>query len=273
VEDRNIVIDYRWGYAANLDRIARDNLDRIAKDLVGCAPALIVVAGSTPAAKAVESATRTIPIVFAVGLDPVRTEIVKSYDQPTLNGNVTGVTMQMAMGLKEQLDLLRQLNPKITKVGLLVSGNTSSQDADAMVKDLPGGKKFEVRGDEQLKVDLFRQAVSEGYDGMIVSASQFFSSHRPLIIEQAAAQKLVTLYPLSEYVDAGGLISYGASAPNAYRQAGLYVGKLLNGARPESLPVLRSPPQLAINLNTAKTLNLTVSPELKTRADKVVGDN
>jgi putative ABC transport system substrate-binding protein len=270
VEDRNIVIDYRWGYAPNLDRIA---LDRIARDLVSCAPALIVVASSTVAAKAAENATATIPIVFAVGLDPVRNELVKSYDQPILNGNVTGVTMQMATGLKDQLDLLRLLNPQIKQVGLLVSGNTSPQDADAMVKDLPNGKIFEVRGDEQLRGDIFRQAVNEGYDGMIVSANQFFATRRPLIIEQAAAQKVLTLYPVSDYVDGGGLISYGASLPNTYRQAGLYVGKILNGARPDSLPVLRSPPEIAINLNTARALNLTVSTELKTRADKVVGEN
>jgi putative ABC transport system substrate-binding protein len=274
VEDQNIVIDYRWGYAANSDRDAyAASLEKIAKDMVDCGPAMIVVAGSTLAAKAAEKATATIPIVFAVGLDPVRAEVVKSYDQPSLNGNVTGITMQVATGLKDQLDLLRQLNPQIKKVGLLVSGNTPPQEADAMVKDLPNGKKFVVLNDGQLRGDVFNQAKSDGYDGMIVSADQFFATRRPLIIEQAATNKLSTLYPLSEYVDVGGLISYGASAPNTYRQAGLYVGKILNGARPNSLPVLRSPAQVAINLNTARTLNLTVPTELKTRAEKVVGGN
>jgi ABC-type uncharacterized transport system substrate-binding protein len=266
VENINAVIEYRWANGNN-----PGVLSNLATQLINCKVAVIVTSGGTPPAEAAKKATTTIPIVFGTGFDPVRTGLVPSYDRP--NMNITGVAMQTAAGVAARRELLAKLSPRIDRVGLLVNPTPAlAKERVDLGKDLGGDDRIlEASNDNELRDKFEEAAKARGYNGMIVSANPFYGTRRSQIVQLAANNNLPTIYPWSEYVDAGGLISYGVSLPNTYRDLGLYAGKILNGAKPANLPILTSQLEIAINLITARALGLTVPLELVKRASYVIG--
>jgi len=182
--------------------------------------------------------------------------------------------MQTAAGVAARRELLTELSSRIDNVGLLMNETPAlrAQRAD-LIKDLGGKDQILLASNDTELKDRFQDAARTlGYNGMIVTANPFFGTRRSEIVELAASNKLPTIYPWSEYVDAGGLISYGVSLTSTYRDLGLYAGRILNGAQPASLPILTSRFELAINLITARRLGLTVPPELMKRASYVIGN-
>jgi putative ABC transport system substrate-binding protein len=284
IEDQNIIIDYRWAngrYELLPDR---------AKQLVDCKVELIAATGGTKSAQAAKEATAqaatdpaaTIPIVFATGFDPVKTRLVPSYDRP--DGNATGIAMHTAARVETRVELLRKLVPPSQKIALL---QNPSADVRSLQADLPPNLVSSVlrASDEAALNEKFREAADNGYDGIVVSADPFLGSRRAQIVALAAQHRLRAIYPWREYVEAGGLMSYGVNFANTYRQIGLYAGRILNGAHPAGLPVLHPPDfsvrerevketsrfELAINLTTARTLGVTLPLELIQRANHFVG--
>jgi putative ABC transport system substrate-binding protein len=275
IEGENVIVDYRW---ANGDY---GLLPAKAKQLVECKVALIAATGGTQSAQAAKDATRTIPILFATGFDPVKTKLVPSYARP--GENATGIAMHTAARVATRRELLSKLDPQPKKIALLVNPTPAFPDQKAdMEKDVGGDHLLEANSENALNAK-FKEAEEKGYRAIIVSADPFFGGRRAQIVDLAARHRLPAIYPWREYVDAGGLMSYGVSITNAYRQIGLYAGRVLSGARPADLPVLDPPEpperelegssrfELAINLTTARTLRLTIPPELIKRANYVVG--
>jgi putative ABC transport system substrate-binding protein len=266
VEGQNVAIEYRW---------AENQLDRLpalVADLVRLPAAVIVVnAPSVPAAK---DATTTVPIVFVTASDPVKDGLVASLNRP--GGNVTGVTfLAGALGAK-RLELLRHLVPNATIIGVLV--NPSSPETEAERKDLQDAAQaigqqliiLDVSSDHDIET-AFATFVQRGVRAMLVGSGPFLTSYRERVVALATRYALPASYNLREYVVAGGLMSYGTSITDAYRQVGIYTGRILNGEKPADLPVMQSTKfEFVINLKTAKTLGLTVPPTLLALADEVI---
>jgi putative ABC transport system substrate-binding protein len=269
IEGKNVTIEYRWAEGQN------DRLPALAADLVRRQVAMIVTIGSTPAALAAKAATTTIPIVFQVGSDPVEVGLVTSLARP--GGNVTGVTnLNVELGPK-RLELLHELVPMATAVGLLVNP-TSPHLTESSTKDLQAAAR---RLGLQLHVlhasterdfdtvfatldQLQARALVIGPDGFFISRSEQLGALTVL-----HAVPAVTLY--REFAAAGGLMSYGGSAKDADRRAGIYAGRVLKGEKPADLPVQQTTKvELVINLKTAKALGITVPISLLGRADEVI---
>jgi putative ABC transport system substrate-binding protein len=267
VEGRNVVIEQRW---------ADNQLDR----LPGLAAELIrrkasVIVGNTQVIDAVRAATATIPIVFVAGDDPVKMGFVASLNRP--EGNLTGVTFFGGGVLGEKrLELLRELVPRVTVVAALLDPDNAGFESalptiDAAARAL-GMQIVPVKAAKDRPVDTaFASIVAAGAGAMLFGGGPFLRSQLPQIVALAAHHAIPTVYELRDYVEAGGLISYSASFPGAYRQAGVYAGRILKGAKPSELPVLQPVTfELAINLKTAKTLGLTVPDKLLVAADEVI---
>jgi putative ABC transport system substrate-binding protein len=233
-----------------------------------------VIVGNNNAALAAKAATTTIPILFATGSDPVRDGLVGSLNRP--GGNVTGVAfLSSGLGAK-RLDLLRRLVPKATLIAMLV--NPGSLDTEAERRDVQAAAQ--VIGQQLIILDAssdrgietsFATFVQRGAGALIVGTGAFLFSNRERLVALAARHALPAIYTDSEDAVAGGLMSYGPSIVDAYRQIGIYAGRILKGEKPADLPVLESTKfDLVINLKTAKTLGLTVPPTLLATADKVI---
>jgi putative ABC transport system substrate-binding protein len=269
VEGKNVTIEYRWAEGRN------DRLPALAADLVRRQVTVIVTIGSTPAALAAKAATTTIPIVFQLGSDPVAVGLVASLSRP--GGNVTGVTnLNSALGPK-RLELLHQVAPTATAVGLLVNPTSpnltesSSKDLQAAARTL--GLQLHVlhattEGDFDTAFAKLKQLQA---GALVIGPDAFFigRSERLGALTLDHAVPAITLY--REFAAAGGLMSYGGSAKDADRQAGIYAGRVLKGERPSDLPVQQTTKvELVINLKTAKALGLTVPQALIARADEVI---
>jgi ABC-type uncharacterized transport system substrate-binding protein len=268
VDGRNVTIEYRWA------RGQYDRLPALAADLVRQQVTMIVATGGAVAVRAAKSATSTIPIVFAVGSDPVKLGLVDSINMP--GGNVTGITFLAIVLDAKRLELLRELIPNAAVVAALVNpGNPATEVVlpDVQASARAGGQQLIVlNASTESEIDTaFSTLVERKAAGLTIVADPFFVSRRDQLVALAARHRVPTVYAGREYVLAGGLISYMTVMEDAFREAGVYVGRILKGARPADLPV-RSPTkfELVINLKTARSLGLTVPRSLRVRADAVL---
>ena len=266
VEGENVAIEYRWaeGQYDRLRALVADLVDR----------KVAVIAANSPSALAAKTATTTIPIVFTTGDDPVNLGLVASLSRPT--GNVTGVTFFGGALVAKQLELLHELIPQATVISVLVNPNfpgTAFQLRDVQEAARTLGHPMHVlNASTGSEINTaFATIAQQRTDALLVAGDPFFLSRLSQFITLAARHAVPTIYPQREYVAGGGLISYGTSVTDAYRQVGVYVGRILNGAKPTDLPVMRATKfELVINLQTAKLLGLEVPPTVLARADEVI---
>ncbi len=266
VEGRNVVFESRWA------RGQFDRLPGLAADLVGRKPAVIAT-HTLPAALAAKAATGTIPIVFVVGEDPVKAGLVASLNRP--DGNVTGISNFMNVVGAKRLELVSEAVGKDALLALLVNPNNPNAEPDT--KDLQAaadalGRLEVLRASSEREIETaFAVAAERKVGALFINVDPFLFSQREQLVTLAARHRVPTIYPLREMIVAGGLMSYGASFPKAWRQSGLYVARILKGVKSAELPVvLPTNLELVINHKTAKTLGLTIPNTLIGRADEVI---
>ena len=267
VDGRNVAIEYRW--ASN----QVDQLPALAAELVG-RPAAVIAAFSTVGALAAKRATTTIPIVFLTSDDPVKVGIVASFARP--GGNITGVSFVSATLGTKRFQLLHALAPMADLIAMLMDPNSpesvnQSEDVQDAARAL-GQKLVVLPASTPEAIDLaFASLMQQRAGALLVSGGPSFLTRREQLITLAARHKIPTIYPNREYPMAGGLFSYGANISDSYRQAGLYVGRVLRGDKPADLPVMQPTKfELVLNLKTAKTLGLDLPPTLLALADEVI---
>lgn len=267
-EGQNLAIEYRWA-AGRYDR-----LPALAADLVKHQVALIVTAGAEPSALAAKAATNTIPIVFVIEGDPISIGLVNSLNRP--GGNATGISLIASSLEPKRLELLRELVPKNTMIAVLV--NPGYPDTDFQLGGLQAaateiGQQISILN-ASTEADIetaFTTLVQQQARALLVVADPLFNRVHDQIVALAARYKVPAIYSSHEFVTAGGLMSYGASAADAYREAALYVGKILGGTKPADLPVQQPTTfELVINLKVAKALGLTIPNALLVAADQVI---
>ena len=268
VEGESVIIEYRWA-ENQLDR-----LPELAADLVRRNVA-VIVAISPAAALAAQAATSSIPIVFGVGEDPIRLGLVNSLARPS--GNITGFTFLLGHLTAKRLELLREMVPAAARIAALVN---PSNAADAV----PGLKEVEVavramglqlhvlNASTSHEINVaFATFGSERPDVLLVSPDPFFNSRRVQLALLAGRHAIPTIYAGRDYTEAGGLMSYASNVRDAWRQVGIYTGRILKGAKPADLPVVQSTKfELVINAETARMLGLQIPPSLLARADEVI---
>ena len=266
VEGQNVAIEFVW--AEN----RFDGLETLAAEVIARRPSVIV--SNTLAAIRAKSSTTTIPIVFTTGSDPVRDGLVTSLNRP--GGNVTGVVFISGTVGSKRLELLRQLVPKAGTIAMLVNPGTSETDAeraDVQAAAQAVGQQIrivEIRNTAEIETAV-AAAVAAGAGALLIGTGTFWFNNRVPIIELAARHAVPAMYSTREPVEAGGLMSYGASISDAFHQAGLYTGRILKGEKPGDLPVIQSVKfDFIINLKTAKTLGLQFHPQLLATADEVI---
>jgi putative ABC transport system substrate-binding protein len=267
--DRDTVsIDYRW---AGGDY---SKLPRLATELVNRGVSIIFAEGNAGAAKAAIAATSTIPIVFANGGDPVKLGLVASMNRP--GGNATGVSFFFSALVAKRLEIMRELIPSLVQIGFLVNPDSPLTGTDissmeeaarTMMMQVTVAKATSVREFEP----AFASLATSKVQALIVNTDAFFASRSADLVALAARFAIPTSYSVRTYISAGGLISYTTNVYEMYQQAGVYVGRILRGARPADLPIVQPTKfALIINLKTAKALGLTVPPTLLGRADEVI---
>jgi putative ABC transport system substrate-binding protein len=267
VEGQSVAIEYRWAQGQN------DRLPALAADLVRRQVAVIATVGP-PSALAAKAATASIPIVFVVGIDPVQAGLVASLNRP--GGNITGVAILSAELAAKRLDLLHELVPTATLVALLV--NPTNAVSDSMTRNLQdaarslGLQVHVLRASTASEIDAAFGALVELRAGaLVLGGDPFFTNQRAQIVALAARHAVPAIYGVRLFPATGGLMSYGTDLADSFRQAGVYGGKILKGAKPADLPVEQAVKvELVINLETAKTLGLTIPQVLLGRADEVI---
>ena len=267
VESQNVAIEYRWA------QDQYDQLPDLAADLIRRDVA-VIVAHDTLSAIAAKAATKTIPIVFATGGDPVRDGLVTNLNRP--DGNVTGVSfIAVELGAK-QVGLIRELRSGPTRIAVLVDPKwplTEQFVSEVSAAASAIGQQMEVLyASSGAEIDaVFASLSQKRADALLVGPSALTNNRRVQLATLAAYYRILAIYPLRDFAEAGGLMSYGANLPDLVRQAGVYSGRVLKGERPADLPVLRATKfELVINLQTAKTFGLVVPPTLLARADEVI---
>jgi putative ABC transport system substrate-binding protein len=266
VEGQNVAIEYRWAEGDY------DRLPALAADLVGRKVDVIVASGIN-AALAAKNVTSRIPIVFVAG-DPVAVGLVASFARP--GGNVTGVSTMAPEMISKRLELLSELVPQAGVIAVLI--NPTFLYTEPMVRDLQeaartkGLQLFIVQASTESEIDAaFASLIQKRASALVVGADVFFLSRREQLAALAERHAVPAIYQAREFAVAGGLISYGPSLTALNRQVGLYVGKILNGAKPADLPVQQPTTfELVVNLKTANALGLTVPPSILARADEVI---
>jgi len=266
VEGQNVAIEYRWAEGRY------DRLPAFAADLVG-RKVDVIFAGAPPSALAAKNATSTIPIVFAIGADPVSTGLVASLARP--GGNLTGVSFLLVELNSKRLELLSDLIPQARAIALLVNPNNPA--AERVIRDVQEAARAKgvqlpiLKAGTESEIDAaFASLVQLQAGALLVGSDPFFRARRDQIVALASRHAVPAIYQGREFALAGGLISYGASV-FASRQAGTYVGKILKGAKPADLPVQQPTTfELVINLKTATALGLTVPQTFLMRADEVI---
>jgi ABC-type uncharacterized transport system substrate-binding protein len=262
-----VVIEFRW----TDDR--KEQLQKSAAELAALRVSAIVGA-STPATKAANAATANIPIIFIVGVDPVAEGLVSSINRP--GGNITGVSFYDIPITGKRLALLFELVPKTEVVAVLQDPNSpgfkvETNEIETTIRG-SGHKITTIKAASEHEInEAFSNIAKSGAGALLVGGGPFFNARRNQLIGLAALHAIPASYGFSEFVSAGGLVSYGASQTDAYRRAGIYVARILSGEKPGELPVeLPTKYELVVNLKTAKTLGLTVPPSLLARADEVI---
>ncbi len=268
VDGENVTIEYRW---------AENDIERLpllAADLVRRQVNVIAAfAGDIPALAA-KAATTTIPIVFLNGADPVKSGLVASLNWP--GGNVTGISLLAGTVNAKRLDLIRELVPRVALVAVL--NNPIVTEAETRLRDLQGAARtlglrllFQTVGSERELDAAFATIADQKAGALFVDGNPFFVSRRDQLIGLAARQMLPTMYFEREFAAAGGLMSYGTNFADAYRQAGIYIGRILKGTKPADLPILQPTKfDFVINLQTAKALGIEVPDKLLALADEVI---
>ena len=269
VDGRNVIIEFRW---ANNEF---DRLPELAADLVRSRVTIIVTPGGTPAGLAAKAATSTIPIVFGVGSDPVQAGLVASLNRP--DANVTGVTYMQAELATKQLGLLSELLPGAEHFAVLVNPNNRAI-AEPLIRDLQAaashiGRQVKILdASDSREIDVaFASLVQQPVKALLISPDPLFVDRRAQLAALALRYSLPAIYPFREDAEAGGLMSYGASNTDLFRQTALYTARILKGEKPADLPILRATKfEFVINLKAAKALDLTIPPTLLARADEVI---
>jgi putative ABC transport system substrate-binding protein len=268
LEGKNLTIEFRWAKGRY------DQLPALATDLVRSQASVIVTTGGPQPARAAQAAAPTIPIVFVSGSDPVQDGLVKSFNRP--GGNTTGFHVFTTSLGPKRLDLLCELIPRARVIAFLV--NPSSQIREVQVKQVEdaaraiGRNIIVLNASNDSEIDMaFATLVQRGADALLMSADLFFQIRRDQLVALAARYEVPVMYEWSEFTAVGGLASYSTVRGDALLQTGIYVGRILNGAKPADLPVMQSTRfEFVINLKTAKALGLTIPPSLLARADEAI---
>jgi len=267
VDGQNVAIEYRWA----LGQV--DRLPALAAELAGRSVAILVTTGGESAALAAKAATSTIPIVFSTG-DPVKAGLVASYNRP--GGNATGINLLTQTLDPKRLGLLHELVPQAATIGFLL--NPDFPSAEDQSKDMLEAARaigvgiHVLRANTDREIEAAFETVAQHRIGaLVVAASPFFDTRRDTLVALAARYAVPTMYHFREFAAAGGLMSYGIDPVDAYRQVGVYAGRILKGARPADLPVLQPTKfEFVINLRTAKALSLEIPARLISFVDEVI---
>jgi putative ABC transport system substrate-binding protein len=268
IEGRNLNIEYRWAEGQY------DRLPSLAADLASRQVAVIITVGGPQPARAMRAVTQSIPIVFLTGSDPVQDGLVGSFNRP--GGNTTGIHVFTSSLGPKRLELLRELVPKGGVIGFLV--NPTSQIAKIQLIEVHdaaramGQQIYVVNASTKLEIDeAFAALAQRKASGLLMSADLFYQVQREQLVALASRYAIPTMYEWREFVMAGGLISYSTARSDAHRQSGAYVGRILNGAKPGELPVIRSTEfELVLNLKTAKQLGLAIPRDFLARVDEAI---
>jgi len=268
-EGRNVAVEYHW-LEGRYDR-----LPALLAELVGRRVAVIATPGSTPAALAAKAATTTIPIVFGVGEDPVKLGLVANLARP--GGNATGVNFFVSEVVRKRLGLLRDLIPRAVRIAVMINpGNAATAEATLRevqkAADALGLQIHVVNASTSDEINAAFATIShERAEALFLGPDAFFNSRRVQLVTLSARDRIPTAYSTRDYVEVGGLMSYGTNITDSFSQAGVYVGKILNGTKPAELPVIQSTKfEFVINLQTAKALSLDVPSGLLLAADEVI---
>jgi putative ABC transport system substrate-binding protein len=269
VEGQNVTTEYHWLEGRY------DLLPALVADLVRHRVAVIATPATTAAALAAKAATNTIPIVFGVGEDPVKLGLVASLARP--GGNATGINFFLQEVTAKRLEILLELQPKPVRIAVLLNPADTSV-AETTLRDVQEAARsialpiHILNASTSSEIDAaFAALVSERADALFVAANNYFASRRVQLAVLAARYRIPVILPQREYVEAGGLMSYGTDVADSIRQVGVYAGKVLKGAKPADLPVAQSTKfEFVINLQTARSLGIDVPATLLTRADKVI---
>jgi putative ABC transport system substrate-binding protein len=268
IEGRDLAIEFRWAQGQY------DRLPVFAADLVSQKAAVIVSSGGDVAALAAKAATSSIPIVVVTGSDPVKAGLVASFNRP--GGNVTGASFVATELETKRLELLRDLVPSAAVIGVLI--NPTNPAAESRAKDLQMAARtldrdiyiVNVSNESDLEA-AFATLTQQPAGALLVSTDSFFTSQRDRLVALATQYALPAIYPWREFVEAGGLMSYGPIINEVYRQAAIYTGRILKGEKPADLPFVRPTKfELVVNMKTAKALGLTLPPLILARADEVI---
>jgi putative ABC transport system substrate-binding protein len=268
VDGQNVLIEFRWAYGRY------DQLPALATDLLSRGVAILAGVGGDPSAIAAKKATSTIPVIFGMGGDPVQAGLVQSFNRP--GGNATGYTLLTAEMEPKRLGLLRELVPGVGLVGVLLNPEfppavhqlrALEQAASTIGQHLVVAK---AANDVELMAAL-ASLLKQQVNVLLLAADPYFDTQRNRIVQFAAQNRLPTIYQFREFAFAGGLMTYGPSIVDGYRQGGVYAGRILKGAKPADLPVLQPTKfELVINIKTAKALGLDIPDRLLALADDVI---
>jgi ABC-type uncharacterized transport system substrate-binding protein len=267
-EGQNVKIEFRWAEGKY------DRLPALVKDLIAQGINVLVAVGGEPSAFAAKAATSTVPIVFTVGGDPVKAGLVASLNRP--GGNATGISLLTTAPESKRLGLLHEIVPKAALIGVLI--NPKYADAENQTREVQDaansiGQRIQIlkAGTDGELQSAFAAFIEQRIEALLVCADPFFDTRRDQIIAFAAQSRIPAIYQFREYALAGGLMSYGISLTEGYRQVGIYAGQILKGAKPAELPIQQSIKfDFVINLKTAKALGLTIPFGLLNAADEVI---
>jgi len=267
-EGQNVKIDFRWAEGKY------DRLPSLVNELLAQGIDVLVAVGGEPSAFAAKAATSTVPIVFTTGGDPVKAGLVASLNRP--GGNATGISLLTTAPESKRLGLLHETVPKAALIGVLINQNyAEAENQTREVKDAARSIGQEVRiskaGNDGELDSTFAAFIEQQIEALLVCSDPFFDTRRDKIIGFAAQSRIPAIYQFREYAVAGGLMSYGISLTEGYRQVGIYAGQILKGAKPAELPIQQSIKfEFVINAKTAKALGLEVPPTVLARADEVI---